>query len=95
MDWLAIGHRCEGCDALRAELAEDPSLDPHIGCHLLIMNWAGTPLTPGEKAYRRAHSVYVQTIIARNAAGGYVPTPPNRTRMPNTASRTRPQAALT
>lgn len=92
MDWLAGGCTCEGCATLRAEHAIDPDLDPHIGCHLLIMRWASTPLTPGEKAYRRAHSPYVQKILARNAVSGYVFTPPTRTVPAKLARHSGPHA---
>jgi hypothetical protein len=54
-DPLAEGCQCGGCQALRAELEIDGSLDPHLGCHLLIKGWAGG-LSDGEKAYVQVHA---------------------------------------
>ena len=59
-DPLAEGCGCGGCQALSAEIAKDGgTLDPHLGCHLLIKGWAGGT-SEGAKTYTQAHADWAQ-----------------------------------
>ncbi|HEY2596106.1 MAG TPA: hypothetical protein VGK33_19615 [Chloroflexota bacterium] len=49
---------------MRAELAEDMSLDPDLGCHLLIRGWAGG-FSKGERVYVHAHAEWARKAAAR------------------------------
>jgi hypothetical protein len=66
---------CSGCETLRVEMAVDPPVDPHYGCHLLIKGWAGAPLSRGERAYRLAHMPAAQSgqVSGRQNARFLVP----------------------
>lgn len=88
-DPLASGCPCAGCEALRAELVDDASLDPHIGAHLLIRGWPGG-LSRGEHAYVQAHADWARAAAERARRLIEAQTPEQRAAFLRAAKRPQP-----